>query len=77
MEDTILLLSMPLHGVDGQLIYELAIPKGTQVMVGSWICNIDKSLWGEDAEEWKPERWLSPLPQSLIDARIPGVYSHL
>ncbi|KAI0073418.1 hypothetical protein K474DRAFT_1710699 [Panus rudis PR-1116 ss-1] len=31
----------------------------------------------EDAKEWKPERWLSPLPQSVVDEHIPGIYSNL
>ncbi|EEB98095.1 hypothetical protein MPER_02458 [Moniliophthora perniciosa FA553] len=35
------------------------------------------SLWGPDALEWKPERWLEPLPAVIPEARIPGVYSHL
>ena len=39
--------------------------------------NVNKVLWGEDANEWKPERWLSPLPVSVTDAKIPGVYSNL
>lgn len=39
--------------------------------------NRNKALWGEDADEWKPERWLLPLPKTLEDAHIPGVYSHL
>ena len=39
--------------------------------------NVNKSLWGEDALEWKPERWLGDLPTVLEDARIPGVYAHL
>ena len=30
-----------------------------------------------DALEWKPERWLSPLPESIMDSKIPGIYSHL
>lgn len=30
-----------------------------------------------DALEWKPERCLSPLPDALLEAHIPGVYSHL
>ena len=32
---------------------------------------------GEDADEWKPERWLKPLPAVLEEARLPGVYSNL
>ena len=39
--------------------------------------NTDPELWGADSYEWKPERWLSPVPQAVVDARIPGVYSHL
>jgi len=27
---------------------------------------------GEDAAEWKPDRWLSPLPSSVTDARVPA-----
>lgn len=34
-------------------------------------------MWGEDALQWKPERWLSPLPKALLDAGIPGVSANL
>ncbi|RXW23112.1 hypothetical protein EST38_g2743 [Candolleomyces aberdarensis] len=37
----------------------------------------EKYLWGPDSYEWKPERWLTPIPDKLVEARIPGVYSHL
>ena len=40
-------------------------------------CNSDPLLWGPDADKWRPERWLEPLPREVEDARIPGVYSHL
>ena len=40
-------------------------------------CNRDPAIWGADARVWKPERWLSPLPDTVTDAKIPGVYSHL
>ena len=39
--------------------------------------NRDKEIWGPDADEWKPERWLQPLPRSVEDAHIPGIYSNL
>ncbi|KAI1798436.1 cytochrome P450 [Ganoderma leucocontextum] len=76
-QDTILPLQTPLRGVRGQDIHEVLVPKGTNVMVGIAAVNRDKALWGEDALEWKPDRWLSPLPESVAQAHIPGVYSNM
>ncbi len=59
------------------MITEVAVPKGTTIFLNTHACNGNKALWGEDAEEWKPERWLSPLPRSLEEARIPGIYANL
>ena len=70
-------LHEPVRGVDGTLISEVSIPKGTVVVLNLQACNTNKALWGEDAYEWKPERWLAPLPPALEEARIPGVYSNL
>ena len=53
------------------------IAKGNRVIVPLLAINQSTALWGEDALEWKPERWLSPLPDSVTDARMPGVYSNL
>ena len=72
----ILPLSEPVRGLDGKLMTEVPIPKGTTVFVGVMSSNTNKALWGEDAYEWKPERW-SALPSALEEARVPGVYSHL
>jgi cytochrome P450 len=36
----------------------VSIPKGTNVRVHPWAVNKAKNLWGEDAKEFKPERWL-------------------
>jgi len=55
---------------------EIFVPKGTNVLVNLDGLNTDPSIWGDDCYEWKPERWLSPLPESVINARIPGVYSN-
>ncbi|KAI0955823.1 hypothetical protein AcV7_006386 [Taiwanofungus camphoratus] len=73
--DAVLPLSEPICGTDGRMIQEIPIPKGTTIIIGILGCNINKALWGEDAHEWKPERWLSPLPPAVDEARIPGVYS--
>ena len=55
----------------------IPVTKGSQYLVGFTGCNQSKSLWGEDALEWKPERWLKPLPDEVIQARVPGVYSNM
>ena len=59
------------------MITEIPLPKDTTVMVGVISSNTSKALWGEDAYEWNPDRWLSKLPDALLEARIPGVYSNL
>ena len=70
-------LSNPIRGVDGTMIHEIFVPKDTAVVIGILSSNRSKAIWGEDAEEWKPERWLAPLPETVGDAKIPGVYSNL
>ena len=76
-EDTVLPLHEPIRGKDGTLITEVTVPKGTVAVLDLWACNTNKAIWGEDALEWKPDRFLSPLPRTVEEARIPGVYSNL
>ena len=70
-------LSEPIHMLDGSVISALPIPKGTRLVPNMGSSNIDPALWGQDAAEWRPERWLEPLPRAVEEARIPGVYSHM
>ncbi|KAG9305516.1 hypothetical protein G9A89_006486 [Geosiphon pyriformis] len=37
------------------------IPKGTDVYISAYSIHHSKQYWGDDAEEFKPERWLDPL----------------
>ncbi|TFK82599.1 cytochrome P450 [Polyporus arcularius HHB13444] len=76
-KDIVIPLQWPVRGKDGSLITEIPVPKGTFVIAAIRASNCNKALWGEDAMEWRPERWLEPLPAELEEARIPGVYSHL
>ncbi|TFK29213.1 cytochrome P450 [Coprinopsis marcescibilis] len=76
-QDAVLPLSRPITSPSGEKISEVTVPSGTQIILGAASSNKDPVLWGPDADEWKPERWLSPFPDSLVEARIPGVYSNL
>lgn len=75
-QDGVLPLSRPIMTADGRTLQVLFVPKGTEILIGTYGSNVSKDIWGEDALEWKPERW-NGLPQSVAEAHIPSVYSHL
>ena len=66
-----------MRAADGSMLSELPIAKGTAVVLHLQGSNTNQELWGEDAHEWKPERWLDPLPSVLEEAHVPGVYHSL
>lgn len=71
-------LQFPIKATDGKTsITEISLKKNTHVIININGANRSKAIWGEDAEEWKPERWLNPLPQSVTEAHLPGVYSSM
>ena len=64
--------SQPITGVDGREMSDVFVPAHTPILISALNANRNPELWGEDAAEWKPERWLAPLPQAIVDAHIPG-----
>ncbi|KAJ3855140.1 cytochrome P450 [Lentinula lateritia] len=76
-EDAIIPLSRPMRGADGTEFTEIFLPKATTVVISILNANRNSELWGPDVLEWKPERWLSPLPEAVVNSKMPGVYSHL
>ena len=54
----------------------VTVPAGTTLFVGIASSNRLESVWGPDAKEWKPERWLQG-GSALVGSgpRLPGVYS--
>jgi cytochrome P450 len=40
------------------------IPKGAKVFLIPGVCNFDQRAWGEDAEQFNPDRWDS-LPETV------------
>ena len=47
------------------------------VVAGTAAVNRDPAVWGPNADEWIPERWLRPLPEAVIDAYPSETSSHL
>ena len=36
------------------------IPKGTSIVICPWAINCSQELWGEDAKDFNPNRWMGP-----------------
>ncbi|CUA76607.1 Cytokinin hydroxylase [Rhizoctonia solani] len=77
LKDWVVPLRYPLKGKDGSTITEIKVRKGTRIYVGLRQANRCKETWGQDADEFKPERWLTDLPSSVADAKTAGVYSSM
>ncbi|KAH9848269.1 cytochrome P450 [Lenzites betulinus] len=75
--DAVLPLSRPITGKDGSQIDSVAVPKGTLVFVAVQAININPDIWGPDGREWRPERWLEPLPETVAAAKIPGAQANI
>ncbi|KAI8977839.1 cytochrome P450 [Trametes punicea] len=75
--DAALPLSKPVQGIDGSMMEFIFVPKGTLLFVAIQGSNISQDIWGPDAREWRPERWLEPLPETVMDAKVPGIFSNL
>ena len=76
-KNMVLPLLHPVRGKDGREMSEITIPQNTLLLLNFQGSNYDTELWGDDAHEWKPERWLQPAPPALAEARLPGVYSNM
>jgi len=77
-EDAVLPLLWPVKPAGGKAeMKEIPLKKNTGIMISILNANRSKAVWGEDADQWKPERWLCALPESVANARLPGVYASM
>ncbi|KAL0573217.1 hypothetical protein V5O48_008737 [Marasmius crinis-equi] len=74
MTDDVIPLSQPFVDRYGREHDVLAVKKGQTFVLPLLAINKDKKVWGEDAEEFRPERW-SNLPEAVKS--VPGVWSNM
>jgi cytochrome P450 len=75
LEDDILPLLKPIRTASGAMIDKIPIQKGTVLTTSLHYTNIAKSIWGADAAEFKPERWLDGKEVPPAAKEYPG-YHH-
>ncbi|KAI9059130.1 cytochrome P450 [Trametes sanguinea] len=72
--DDVIPVSEPFTDRYGRVQNEIRIAKGNLVMLPILALHRSKEIWGDDALEFRPERWEQP-PE--VSADIPGIWGHL
>ncbi|KAJ8087886.1 hypothetical protein PM082_006742 [Marasmius tenuissimus] len=70
--DDIIPLEFPITNVSGSTLKEIPIPKGQRVVLNIFKYNRFKSVWGEDADVWNPQRFLNTTRPTTL-----GVFANL
>ncbi|KAI0768802.1 cytochrome P450 [Trametes elegans] len=73
-KDDVIPVTEPFTDKYGKVQHEIRVAKGDRVVIPILAVNRSKDLWGEDAHEFRPERW-EAVPEAT--AAIPGVWGHL
>lgn len=47
------------------MLHGVPIPEGTVIGVNAWVMNRNKSVFGDDAEYFRPERWIDCSPEQM------------
>ncbi|KAF7436931.1 hypothetical protein PC9H_003765 [Pleurotus ostreatus] len=72
--DDVLPLALPIVTKDGETLTELPIQKGQDFIVSICAYNRLPSVWGSDADEWNPRRFLDTSKEKQTSV---GVYANL
>ncbi|KIJ45092.1 hypothetical protein M422DRAFT_29941 [Sphaerobolus stellatus SS14] len=75
VQDDMIPLSEELALADGTVVREIKVRKGTYIHIPLEAFNIDKAMWGEDATEFKPERWSTLSSEAKSHPGLGGVLS--
>ena len=71
LKDDVVPLSRSYKRADGKGTYNsIVMPKGHELFIPLNVIQLSKDLWGEDAQDFNPDRW-DNLPKSVIDAKLP------
>ncbi|ESK83424.1 cytochrome p450 [Moniliophthora roreri MCA 2997] len=76
VKDDIIPLGEGYVGKDGKTKDHVRIRKGQTIFINIQAINRSRKIWGEDAQEFKPDRW-DNLPSTVAASNVPGVWSHM
>lgn len=72
-QDDVIPLEAPFVDTSGRVCHEFRVRKGQVFLIPIHSVNRSKAIWGEDANEFKPERW-DCLPETVKS--MPGIWGN-
>ncbi|KAI9461564.1 cytochrome P450 [Lactarius psammicola] len=75
-QTTTLPLQFPVLSSTSEEVTSVVVPEGTTVIISILAANHNKAVWGDDASDWRPERWLNASGQrawSYQDQELDGM----
>ncbi|KAJ3994670.1 cytochrome P450 [Lentinula boryana] len=71
--DDVIPLEFPVTTVSGDEVFQIPVSKGQRVMLCLGMYNRLVQVWGDDADQWNPERFIKPSKKNTTL----GVYANL
>ncbi|KAF9060635.1 cytochrome P450 [Rhodocollybia butyracea] len=73
--DDVILLCTAIHTGSGEMVSSLAV-KASQVLQIPWaILNVNKQVWGDNADKFIPEQWIEPGGVPPVDKLLRGPWN--
>ncbi|KAF9812294.1 hypothetical protein IEO21_06268 [Rhodonia placenta] len=73
-KDDVIPLAAPYTDRNGEVCDGIRVSKGSPIIIPILAMNRSKAVWGEDAHEFRPERWESTIETAQ---HMPGVWAHM
>ena len=71
-QTTTLPLQFPVVSSTGEELKSVVVPEGTTLIISILAANHNKAVWGDDASEWRPERWMKASGQHASGHELDG-----
>ncbi|KAJ3991866.1 cytochrome P450 [Lentinula boryana] len=75
--DDVVPLSQPVVSTSGEVMKKIPVMKGQRVHIAIAAYNRSPSVWGPDADQWKPSRYLDSASESKKQQSMIGVFGNV
>ncbi|KIO34091.1 hypothetical protein M407DRAFT_64709, partial [Tulasnella calospora MUT 4182] len=75
--DEVIPVALPFVDRRGEVRREIRVGAGEDILISIGELNRDKEIWGDDAHDFNPQRWLDGSKPGPRSSEVPGVFSSI